>query len=164
MQNGVMSRLQALPKYPQSEVTKKQNNLYELYVRPTIFWSLKCELSNSNPVTREDALSVFENSGLPLKIPITLIVCSGIYAIWMLYSSIKNLADTAYLSSMESVFVVNMFRLGFLLLLGSLGWYLFNEGYALTEKELENILALQSLSQCSDADTQFTSDNLIASH
>lgn len=90
MYNGVMSRLNQLPNYPAKESERKQRNIYGFYVRPTIYWSLQCELEGSNTITREEALQVFSNAGISMAIPITLVVFGSLYGFIELVSILLN--------------------------------------------------------------------------
>lgn len=52
--NNILDQLLELPGYSEdsSNIKLKEKNTFHLYLRPTINWSLKCELRAENPISR----------------------------------------------------------------------------------------------------------------
>ncbi|TNV79722.1 hypothetical protein FGO68_gene2934 [Halteria grandinella] len=159
--NGVMGKLASLSHYPQSEIEQKQRNQYSLFVRPTIYWSLQCELGEgqSTTVTRQEALQIFSNSGISMVIPITLVVLASVYGLLNISTICLNCLQSS--RDPRHIFKTLSIRSVIMLLIGAISWFLFYRGLHLSQQELTNIQSLQTLNQCSDSDTQFTNGDIV---
>ena len=87
-----------------------------------------------------------------MKVPIALVVIASIFgfvALVILLLILCNIGD----GSLEQILTMSVVRIILLFLVAIAGWFLFNNGLDVVQKELVNIEALLNLAVCSDSNT-----------
>ena len=161
--NGIVGKLQSLPGYEQKSLDKKKNTFYQMYVRPTVFWNLTCELREDNPITRKEAAAIFGNTGTSMKVPILMVVQASIFGFVVLITIIVILVGVSKTTDvgLHTAFMTSLFRFFILALVAVFTFLLFQYGEEAALEEKKNADNLLLLSECSDEDTQFNGDDLI---
>jgi hypothetical protein len=84
-----------------------------------------------------------------MKVPIALVVIASIFgfvALVILFLTLCNIGE----GSLEQILTMSVVRIILLFLVAIAGWFLFNNGLDVVQKELVNIEALLNLAVCSD--------------